>query len=76
MIDFTNRETLITIKVALIRAMNSLDNEIAENLEGLEQSYLSERHYYTNKLILLVKSNQEMRALYNEIDAAIIAATR
>lgn len=75
MIDFTNRETLITIKVALIRAMNSLDNEIAANLEGLEQSYLSERHYYTNKHILLVKSNQEMRAIYNEIDAAIIAAT-
>ncbi len=70
MIDFTNRETLITVKTALIRAMNSLDNEIADT----DNDYSSLRG--ENKLRILMKSRDDMRALYNEIDAAIIAATR
>lgn len=70
-IDFTNKETLITVKIALIRALNSLDNEIAENIEGAAIAYLSERHYYANKLELLNKSRADMTAIYNEMDKVI-----
>lgn len=84
MIDFTNRETLITVKTALIRAMNSLDNEIAdvrsvlnsvENSAYIKIAYPQTEKQVRAKLEILTKSRDDMRAIYNEIDAAIIAAT-
>jgi hypothetical protein len=78
MIDFTDRETLITVKTALIRAMNSLDNEIGGiNIEQRDTpEHFPAYTKNTAKLEILTKSRDNMRAIYNEIDAAIIAATR
>ena len=69
MIDFTNRETLITVKTALIRALNSLDNDIA----GLSDEKLTNLQRFA-KLEILNKSRSDMTAIYNEIDKAIEAA--
>ena len=84
-IDFTNKETLITIKVALIRALNSLDNEIEPHKRWINAFEFSGhiKQNATNrktadqhkaKLALLLKSRADMTALYNGIDDAINAA--
>ena len=77
MIDFTNRETLITVKVALIRAMNSLDNEIADvrSRKATEQDVTAIMRF-RHKQELLEQSLFDMQIIYSEIDTAIIAATR
>lgn len=70
MIDFTNRKTLISIKVALIRSLNSLDNEIG----AIKQAFVNEPTYekqFGAKLKLLEKSRDNQTALYNQMDAAI-----
>lgn len=73
MIDFTNRETLVTIKTALIRALNSFDNDIGQvKMIGLYEKITTEQA--AAKLAILTKSRENMTAIYNEIDNAIDAA--
>lgn len=81
MIDFTNRETLITVKVALIRAMNSLDNEIEPHKRAIaahESGRIKKnaanrvtREQHEIKLRVLTKSRDDMILIYREIDDAI-----
>lgn len=69
-IDFTRKETLITVKIALIRALNSLDNEIAETKQFTRHTAAQ----IEVKLDKLNKSRADMTVIYNEIDSAINAA--
>lgn len=68
-------KAMVTVKIALIRALNSLDNEISTNKIELEKSYLSERHYFVNKIANLATSHENMTALYNMMDDAIRGAS-
>lgn len=75
-IDWTDRNTLVTVKVALIRALNSLDNEIAQanqHLNGATNPVFIGK--VIAKMELLKQSRSDMTAIYNDMDEAINAAT-
>ena len=71
MIDFTDRHTLVTIKDALRRALNSLDHEIAVVNFGVGLS----TNQKVTKLAILDASRDDMRAIYDQIDGAVNFAT-
>lgn len=66
MIDFTDRDTLMTIKAALRRALNSLDNDIG----AVKQAHMNEALTTSQagaKLGLLQKSRDDTRRIYDAI---------
>ena len=70
MIDLTDHTTLLTIKTALRRALNSLDNEISAidiNIAHSDNPQWIVK--LTAKRGLLIKSRDQTRAIYDKITA-------
>lgn len=68
MIDFTDRYTLMTIKTALCRALNSLDNEIGDMNRQRDRFPRHHNERIENKRQLLEKSRDDMRRIFDAIN--------